>query len=264
MDKRGVLVIAHGSSDRDWVQLVDEAVSQVVFVDAPIVTSFLELAPDRSIADGIETLRRLGVTELTAVPLFVSSASNHIDEIRHLLGMKRQTHLPMEEKPLRVGMAVRLCPAMDDHPLIVDILAERAQALSTNAAQEALVLVGHGSKATGSYQRWKRGMVSLARQLQARLGFAESTFAMTAHENLRKQLWRLATRYRVVVVPLFLSEGYFTRVKIPTQIEGTSVAYTGQAFLPSPLVARWIEAVVQEEWDECSPFKANTPLEYGI
>ncbi|MFC7441859.1 sirohydrochlorin chelatase [Laceyella putida] len=247
MGKRGVLVIAHGSSKRDWVRLVDDAVS-LVALDAPVVASFLELVPDRSIPVGIEALKRQGVTHLTVVPLFVSSGSTHIEEIGHLLGVKRETRLPMEEEPLEVGMDVHLCPAMDDHPLIVDILAERARDLSSNPAEEALVLVGHGSDVAGFYERWETGMRSLAGQLQAKLGFRQATYAMTLPDNVRERLLGLATRYRVLVLPLFLSEGYFTRVKIPARMQGVQVVYTGQAYLPSPLVSRWIEAVVQEAW----------------
>ncbi len=47
----GVLIISHGSRNREWVRLVDEAVE------------------------------RMSVTEMIVVPLFVSSGSKHVEEI---------------------------------------------------------------------------------------------------------------------------------------------------------------------------------------
>jgi sirohydrochlorin cobaltochelatase len=247
MGKRGVLVIAHGSKNKDWVHLVDCAVSQAA-VDAPLATSFLEYVPGRSVAQGITSLKQQGVTDLAAVPLFVSSGSTHIEEIRHLLGMGGESHKEMIQQAVPGDLVVRLCPAMDDHPLIVEVLAERAGSLSTQPAEEALLLVGHGSDQTGFQERWQAMMESLARQLQAKLGFAAVACATLLPDNVRQQLLALSTRYRVLVVPLFLSEGTFTRNKLPKRLSGAEVLYTGQAYLPSPLIPRWIEAGVQEVW----------------
>ncbi len=94
MERYGVLVISHGSRDGKWVRLVDEAVAQVLRPsDIPIVSSFLEIVEGRLIQDGIRTLERQGVTDIIAVPLFVSSGSTHVDEIGYALGAKPEPEL---------------------------------------------------------------------------------------------------------------------------------------------------------------------------
>lgn len=239
-------MIAHGSSKKDWVKLVERAVDQVQ-LDDPVVTCFLEMVEGRSIPDGIKELEAQGVTEMIVVPLFVSSGSTHIEEISYLLGINKAPKLEMDEQPLEIKADVCLCPAMDDHPLIAEILIERAKEMSTDPAEEVVLLVGHGSDVDGFQQIWEKVMESLAAQIRQEGGFADAAFATIHPDNLHQQLSRLSRNHRVIVLPLFLSEGYFTRNVIPSRMEGLNYTYTGKTYLPSPLISRWIEAVVHEE-----------------
>ncbi|MBA4495535.1 sirohydrochlorin chelatase [Paenactinomyces guangxiensis] len=246
MKHRGVLVIAHGSSKQDWVELVDQAVKQVQ-LDYPVATAFLEMVEGRSIPDGIKELEEQGVTEVIAVPLFVSSGSTHIEEISYLLGLNQHPKVEVEEEPFEINAKVRLCPAMDDHPLISDILVERAGEMSVNPAEEVILLVGHGSDVEGFKQLWEKGMDSLAKQIRRKLGFSDAVLATIHPDNLHRRLSECSRNNRVLVLPLFLSEGYFTRKVLPSRMEGLDYVYTGKTYLPSPLISRWIEAVVNEE-----------------
>lgn len=47
-------------------------------------------------------------------------------------------------------------------------------------------------------------------------------------------------RRRVLVVPVFLSRGFFTSNLIPTRLSGLSYTYDGTAMLPSRHIERWI------------------------
>ncbi|MNR46508.1 CbiX [compost metagenome] len=44
----------------------------------------------------------------------------------------------------------------------------------------------------------------------------------------------------VLVAPLFLSAGYFTKKTIPSRLEGLECRYSGEALLPHPLLTDWI------------------------
>lgn len=246
MTKRGVLVMAHGSSRPEWVRMVDEAVAQVR-LDEPVVTSYLELVEGRTIQDGIDALKRKGVTEVTAVPLFVSSGSMHIEELRYFLGLTKTPQIRIEKEPFAVEDCVQMTRAMDDHSLIAEILADRVRDLSENPMEEALLLVGHGSNLPGFQEMWEQSMESLARKLQEAFGFAATATATILPDNLRERLVNLSRCYRVLVLPLFLSEGYFTRKVIPSRMEGQKAVYNGKAYLPHPLIPRWIEEVVKTE-----------------
>lgn len=252
----GVLIVAHGSSNPGWVALVDEVVSQVG-IRSPIVTCFLEMVEGRTIQDGVCHLEAHGVTTIIVVPLFVSSGSTHIQEIRHLLGLPQEIELSVDEEPLRINAKVEMVSPMDDHPLILEILERRIRELSMNPEEEVVLLVGHGSKLDSFYEIWKSLMERMAVQLKKRLGLKEASCATLLPDQLRNQLTELAHQ-RVIIVPLFLSEGYFTKKVIPSRMEGVDCVYDGKTYLPDLLVAEWIKAVVMEKSDSIETESTHT------
>lgn len=239
---QGVIVIAHGSSNPGWVAMVDDAVNQVN-LNIPIVTSFLEMVEGRSIQDGINQLEKMGATRILAVPLFVSAGSTHIQEIRHLLGLKQEVSLEVDEAPLERKTEIELAPSMDDHPFILEIVEKRVHELSVTPHEEVLLLIGHGSRLDAFYEIWKAMMERMAEYLQKRIGL-KKVLCATLLPNEVTDRFKEYAHESMIVVPLFLSEGYFTKKVIPSRTEGADCRYNGKTYLPDPLVAEWIRAVI--------------------
>lgn len=247
--KYGVLVISHGSRDEKWVRLVDEAVHSAVLPEGmPVVSSFLEIVEGRLIQDGIDKLEAEGVKEIIVVPLFVSSGSTHVDEIRYALGVQEAPTLPTELEPFRKEVAVHCTDPIDDDPIIASIMLDKLRNVSANPAEELLLLIGHGSEEAGFHERWQQGLSQLAARLKRLGGFAEADTAMLLPDQLQGKIMRWRERrpeLQAVVLPLFLSEGYFTNHVIPTRLRGCTYRYLAQALLPHPGITRWIEQQVQ-------------------
>lgn len=243
----GVLVIAHGSRKREWVRKVDEAVA-AVDVPLPLETCFLEAVKGRTITDGIVMLAAQGVQQIIAVPLFVSSGSTHIAEIASLLGVnKLPAHPPLA---LPLGVEIQLCPPMGADSLIVQIALARAQELSEHPARETVVLVAHGSDIPQHIALWDEMMQQFIQQLSRQSEFAYITYAYLYDQALGKRLRAHAADPSIIVIPLFLSEGYFTEQVIPKQItqSGINAKYNGQTYLPHSFVGKWIKMSVKREW----------------
>ncbi|MDQ1910556.1 CbiX/SirB N-terminal domain-containing protein [Paenibacillus sp. GD4] len=247
MAKHGILVISHGSRSEAWVRLVDEAVAGARLpADVPVFPSYLELVEGRLIQDGITYLEELGVTDIIVVPLFVSSGSTHIDEISYALGVKPEPLLPTDMTPFRIRARIHMRSPIDDDPVFAGILHEKIKPLSIDPSKELLLLVGHGSVERGFHTLWRRGMEQLAKRLQALGGYADAKTAMLLPDQiqLRMKLWRKRydpKDYTVIVAPLFLSEGYFTKQVIPERLAGYDYRYNGRALLPHEGISRWIE-----------------------
>ncbi|MCD1261326.1 cobalamin biosynthesis protein CbiX [Paenibacillus athensensis] len=249
MRKFGVLVIGHGSRDADWVRLVDEAVAGVKLPpDMPIVASYLELVEGRLIQDGIWNLEAQGVTDIIAVPLFVSSGSTHIDEISYALGVKEQPLLETDLQPFARRANLLFASPIDDDPVIAEIVYDKLKDESRRPEREIVLLIGHGSVEKGFHLTWRRGLEQLAARLKARGGFAEADVAMLLPDQVRRKMTWWQTRRPdcdVLIAPLFLSEGYFTRKVIPSRLEGFTYRYNGRALLPSPGISTWIETQIE-------------------
>ncbi|MGE5703241.1 MAG: sirohydrochlorin chelatase [Clostridia bacterium] len=246
MKKNGVLVIGHGSSNASWVQLVDDAVSRLE-LPVPIVSCFLEMVEGRLIEDGIRALEAQGVERIIAVPLFVASGSTHIDEISCMLGITEKTLLDEEIEKIETTAEIVYCQPMDDHPLIEEILLERIRQLSIDPAEEVLLLVGHGADEGEYHAKWEGVLQRLSVSIRKRAGFKGATYGTLHPDNLTRRARAISRKNRTVVLPLFLSEGYFTKKVIPSRLEGLEYLYNGQTYLPHPYVTEWMQNVIEQQ-----------------
>ncbi|AIQ11218.1 sirohydrochlorin chelatase [Paenibacillus durus] len=244
----GVLIISHGSRDTSWVAIVDEGVSELSLrEDLPVAVSFLELVEGRSIQDGIDALEGQGVTDILVIPLFVSSGSTHVDEIAYALGAKDEPEKETDLQPFRVTARVHYGDPVDDDPDIAVMVWDKIRELSVNPARETILLVGHGSVHAGFRQRWERGMSSLAECVRRVSGIAAADYALLSPDSVgdKVRYWR-EQGHEVLVAPIFLSEGYFTKNVIPGRLQGLIYKYTGKTLLPHPLLPHFIAAQVVE------------------
>lgn len=244
--KPGVLVISHGSPDEHWVALVEAAVSEAAGdlpAGLPLACAFLETVEGRLIQDGIDRLESQGVTDMIVIPLFVSSGSTHIDEIAYALGVKDTPEKETDLERFRVSARVFFGDPIDEGPLVAKMVWDKVKRLSLQPEREVLLLVGHGSGHPGFLQRWERGIASLAAQCGELAGLAGGAdYALLNPDNIRSkvQYWSEQRGMDVIIAPLFLSAGYFTKVTIPSRLEGLPHRYSGDALLPHPLAARWM------------------------
>ncbi|SDX23699.1 Sirohydrochlorin ferrochelatase [Marininema mesophilum] len=246
MKKNGVLVIAHGSRSAEWNRLVDEAVARVK-TDLPIAIGYLELVPGRLIPDGVKELESQGVERILAIPLFVSSGSTHLEEIWYSLGVIESPRLPTNLDRIKVTAEVIPSQGMDAHPRIIEIIEERVAMLAEEPKEESILLVAHGSEKAGFRERWERGLAELAAALVERFKFSSIDYAMLRTKDVRPKAQALAMRGRLLVVPIFLSNGYFTEVVVPKELEGIPHEYRGEAFLPHSSITSWLEEMIDPD-----------------
>lgn len=252
MVKYGILIISHGSRSEEWVRLVDEAVQAMQAPDGvPVYSSFLEIVEGRLIQDGISHLEALGVTDIIVVPLFISSGSTHIDEISYALGVKPEPTLPTDMKPFVIHSRIHWTSPIDDDPVIAEILYEKMKPLSVDPSREIVLLVGHGSAEKGFYELWLSGLAKLAGRVQQLGGFDVSDVAMLLPDEIGSRMNKWSKQkpgHTVLVVPVFLSNGYFTNDVIPSRLTGYTYSYNGNAMLPHPLLSRWMERQTAPYW----------------
>lgn len=242
--KRGVLIISHGSRESEWVEQVDASVrSAAQDFDLPVVSAFLEIVEGRLIQDGIDELERQGVTKLFVLPLFVSSGSTHVDEISQAFGFPPLTDFEGDLGVFRVQGEVAYGKPIDDDPEIAELLHSNIAELSEEPEKEALLIIGHGSKLPVFHERWQAGMSAIAERLRLLGGFARADYAMLLPDQAAAKLLELRKEGyddRIIVVPLFLSPGYFTNHVIPSRLAGLDYRYNGRAMLPHPAIERWL------------------------
>lgn len=192
----GILLMAHGG-DASWNEEIARLRARV---DAKIPTeTALGMADPAALQAAVDRLVKRGAPRIVAVPLFVQSRSEVMDQTRFVLGLSDSPSEALRAAYARIGAAhaahgahgghaahaaskapgagahrhawsvervktaapIALARALDDHELIGRILLERAKALSKEPAKESVVLVAHGPVDDAALPAWNDSLRSL-------------------------------------------------------------------------------------------------------
>lgn len=297
-EKIGVLVLAHGGSE-SWNQLVLDATKSIGKI-YPVEIAF-GMALPRTIQEGIDKLESKGVNKIVVVPLFISSHSFIIRQTEYLLKKRDvladppmvmdhssgdqhgstnshgSSHMNHGSNPdahdqhhgesneglsqLNFKSEIIMTKALDDHPIIADILYSRIKELSASPANETVIIVGHGPNPEEDNKNWVKSMESLAAQVQqkqkkdgitSRFIFsvtvrddADKGIYEQAKENLRGLVRQAGKQGDVIVVPLLLSKGGVEQGFVK-RLEGLNYKWNGKTLLPDSKIEEFIEVSVKE------------------
>lgn len=275
----GVLLLAHGGRP-EWNERVAD-VARMVDVAQPTEVAF-GMASRPSIQRAIDKLASRGVKRIIAVPLFVSSHSSVITSTEYLLGLRAEApkdlaifakmnhashgaavdHSSHEAthgdpaSPVKTTLPVRMTAALNRHPLIGAIVADRAKSISTAPEQEAVIIVAHGPVPDDDNQRWLADMAVLAEQTKAAAPYATVDYMTVrddagpamreaATKELRDKVQaQLAAGRKVLIVPHLMSFGGIEQ-GIRKRLEGLDYTMTTQALMPDERIAKWVLASIQ-------------------
>ncbi|RKD26733.1 hypothetical protein BEP19_16150 [Ammoniphilus oxalaticus] len=250
MNRSGVLVIAHGSRDPKWIAAIDETV-QKANTDCSVTIGYLELVAGRSIQDGIEELERKGVARIIVVPLFMTMGSSHLNEIQYMLGLIDKAAIPTDLKPVKTEAKLIWASPLEDHPIVSRIIEARARELSKESMSEIVLLVGHGSDWPGFKERWDQLLQQLGQRLRNAVSFKRVEAVTLNSQQLTRRAKELEGLGRLLVLPLFVSAGYFTQHKIPQALADVNCVYYGKTLLPDPLITNWLEETINMHLINC-------------
>jgi len=257
----GTIVVAHGG-DSLWNSHVIAA-AKAARTGGPVDVAFLmgPAAATTRFQDVVGRLERQGVREVRVVPMFVSSHSGHYEQVRYLVGdsvqldetMQHHLHMAGIERP-QTPVRLRLTRAMDDAAHVARVLTDRALALAPDARRRAVMIVGHGPNSAEDYAAWMANLRVIADSVKARGGFrdvrvdvvrddAPAPVRAEAVRRVREliELQHLVTGADVLVVPVLVSKGIVSRDKLPKDLAGLPMVYSGEPLLPHPEMVRWIE-----------------------
>jgi sirohydrochlorin ferrochelatase len=268
----GILLLAHGGS-AEWNGRVTELAARVNTA-RPTEIAF-GMAARAAIQGAIDRLVARGVTEIVAVPLFVSSWSSVITSTEYLLGLRSQApaalasyakmnhaghdnHGPGQDgtTPVRSPVPIRMTPALNDHPIVADILTSRARTISRDGAGETLVIVAHGPNEDDDNARWLADMQALARRIGQTERFASIEYLTlrddaprpvrdAATAKLRELVQReLSAGRRVLVVPLLISFGGIEQ-GLRERLNGLTYTLAEAALMPDDRIAAWVLAMAE-------------------
>jgi sirohydrochlorin cobaltochelatase len=257
----GTLIVAHGGGP-SWDGKVD-SIARAAHTGGPVAVSLL-MGPGANthrFQDAVDGLVARGAHRIVIIPMFVSSHSGHIEQIRYLAGL---TDSLDDEMKHHLGMAgitrstkavpMRVTPALDDAAELAMVLADHALRLSQDPRRDALFLIGHGPNSAEDHASWMENLRVVADNVQRATSFRDVKVGLVrddappavraeAVRQIREtiRLQYALTGRPVVVVPILVSSGSVSTAKIPADLADLPVRYDAEPLLPHPAMARWIE-----------------------
>jgi CbiX protein len=278
----GILLLAHGG-DVNWNARVLDLASKVN--EHQPVEVALGMATRRTIQSAVDRLEARGVTDIVAVPLFISSSSSIMTATAYLLSLRSDappelalyakmdhpdertssadaTHVehadpalastPVSSKVPIKGMAA----ALDDHPVVASILTTRARSISRMPAEEAVVLVAHGPTLEADNSRWLTAMRSLADQVRQSERFASIDY-LTLRDDAPAVIRDLATTQLRELVSARIAEGRRVLIVplllsfggiergLVTRLDGLAHTMADAGLIPDDRLVDWVLAMAQ-------------------
>ena len=179
-----------------------------------------------------EVLQMVETEEVYVVPHFISE------------GYFTQKVIPREMEltgPItrRDSKVIKYCEPVGNHPLMTDLLLQRASRTAPEIApeQSSLLIVGHG---TGLNENSAVAVKTQVKKIRARQTYAEVGAAYMEEEPLISN-WLSLTHYpSVVVVPFFISDGLHSYEDIPVllgiQTQSKGAASQQEIFRRNPYI----------------------------
>ena len=208
----------------------------------------------------VQELKKAGVTEIVAIPLFLSAADPVLQRVIPTL------------PAYAAGLPVRWAPVMAESYLTNQVVLDRVEALSQEPEQERLILVGIGATDEASEKVLKADLDKLLAYVQQYKHFREAEtviyFDREAEGAEKKNqeikarvLAHIAKQGRTIAVPAFIGPKFDRSMAMTawlgTQFKGLNVAYHGAELLPHPNVLLWLKKTANQ-------FVAARPDEIGV
>jgi len=108
--KPGIVLLAHGSRDRDWARPFKQLADIVrTKCDGPVTVAYLEfMSPTLE-----EAIATLGVKDVRVVPVFLGQGGHVKEDLPRLVATAQK----------KTGATIRLDPAIGEQPSVIEAIA---------------------------------------------------------------------------------------------------------------------------------------------
>ncbi|MFP8488908.1 sirohydrochlorin chelatase [Gracilimonas sp. Q87] len=268
--------MAHGGGTT-WNKMVKQAARPLA--DTYSVEYAWGMANFVSMQKAIRNLEKKNVDHIIVVPLFISKHSPIVRQAEFLLGLRDkladqpmavmhytdefaemagvdldESHFmhnmifPPTLNQIEVDTPIQFTDALDDHPIVAEILGRRILSLSETPQNETVVLVAHGPNGEEDNTGWVKSMESLAVQVQQKqieegLSKFKNIMALTVRDDASEEIHEQAKQHlravvrqgkisgEVIVIPVFLSPGGREK-SVAERLKGLNFRWSGETLLP--------------------------------
>ncbi len=254
--KVGVLVLSHGygkAGDQAFCSSLDPVAREY-----PLSVAFgMSMMQSSHVQRAVDDLTAAGARAIVIVPALSSAASD--DQLRQWQYMFGVTDDPGYTKTARVKTSAKIVwtPALEDHPLVIDMIADHAREKSVNPKQEVVILVSHGPNLDKDNARNLELLNRIAQRLQEKGGYAGVKTMSIQNDAPPDQRAANGRKLRAlvedanhdgkrVIIVTNLQAPESIQQQVEHDIAGTQYVINDKGLAQHPNYPKWVETVVKE------------------
>lgn len=265
--KVGILLVNHGSRSETWRQALldlETSVKDSILAGGEvsgIKTAFMEYN-EPSIATRLKEFDAEGFTDVIIVPVFLTVSPHSFDDIPTIIGQKED---PQSLEVLKIEKIERytpkarthITPLLDFTNIVQQNILRRVEALSTDSANEGLVMIAYGDE---TYTKeWSELLNNVGDYVKQHTGISAHAHGWCGHiahynpDSTTVAINRvLNQKKKAIVVPVLVAHDEMFQVQIIgdgiAKIKNyqSVVTYKPDAILPDPNVSQWVIDISRE------------------
>ena len=254
--KVGVLVLSHGygkTGDFAFCHSLKPVAGQY-----PLSVAFgMSMMESSHIQQALDDLTAAGAKTIVIVPGISSAASD--DQLRQWQYMFGLTDNPGYTETPRVKTTAKVVwtPALEDHPLVVDMIADYAHEKSTNPKQEVVIIVSHGPTLDVDNAKNLALLNRIAQRVKEKGGYSDVKVMSMQNDaptdvraatgrKLRAMVEDANRAGKRVIIVTNLQAPQSIQRQVEQDIAGTQYVFNDKGLAQHPNYAKWVDAMVEQ------------------
>jgi len=224
----------------------------------PVAIAFgMSMMSSSHLQSAVDDLRASGVRRIILVDEGTTTRYNSLTRHwQYIFGMYPESSYMDVPKIQARGVEFVWAGHFNDSPLITDMLYDSARSISTNPANEVLIIVGHGPEEPADNGPDLKILQAHVNRLKARKQFADvriinlqdDAIIPVRESNVRKlRGWiQQATKSgrKVLVVPI-AAASFGVQQHIKTDLRGLQYTFAEKGLVENPKFMQWVASVVK-------------------
>lgn len=252
----GVLLLAHGvgeNSDR----ILKDAFVPIARKWPTAIGYGMAMMGSGHLQSAVDDLRARGVKRIILVDEGTTTRHNSLTRHwQYIFGMHPEASYLAVPKINAPGVEFVWTGHFNDHPLITDMLYDNAKSVSTDPANEVLILVGHGPEDAADNVPDLAVLEAHVQRLKAKKEFADvrminlqdDAILPVRESNVRRlRTWiQQATKAgRKVIVVAVAGASFGVQQHIKSDLRGLQYTFADRGLSENPKFVRWVDSLVE-------------------
>ncbi|MCE7902162.1 MAG: hypothetical protein DYH20_05740, partial [Gammaproteobacteria bacterium PRO9] len=162
-----------------------------------------------------------------------------------------------ETKRIVTDRKVVWTPALEDHPLVIDMIADNARELSKDPANEVVIIVSHGPTLDADNAKNLALLGRIASALKKKDGYSDVMFMSMQNDAVPEVRKANGTKLRGmvedankagkrVIIVTNLQSPRSIQQQVEDDIKGTQYVFNTRGLVQHPNYAKWVDTIVGE------------------